>query len=122
MSPTVSSNQTDEPDGSEVLRRHNRSERNVTRGTLLALAEDENVTKALRLREDAFNEDVLPARAELKAPQDFYAAIEAERVMRSQQQPSPEQIACHKGQCPFLIWQLEGQVDWRTAACKPRHG
>ena len=103
MSPTVSSNQTDESNGSEVMHRRNRSERNVARGTLLALAEDENLTKALRLREDAFNEDVLPAGAELKAPQDFYRVIDAARVANSRNQASPAQTVDHKGQYPSLI-------------------
>jgi hypothetical protein len=102
MSPSASSNQRNDSNRSEVLHERDRSLRNVARnGTLLDIAEDEHLTRALRLREDAFNEDVLPAGAELKAPQDFYVAMEAERAMRSQKQPSPKQIAGDKGTMIF---------------------
>jgi hypothetical protein len=42
----------------------------------LDLVEDENITGALRRREGAFNEDVLPPDAELKAPREFYGETE----------------------------------------------
>jgi hypothetical protein len=44
-------------------------------GTPLDLAADEHLAGALRRREDAFNEDVLPPDVRLEAPLDFYAAI-----------------------------------------------
>ncbi|OKO91315.1 hypothetical protein AC629_02840 [Bradyrhizobium sp. NAS80.1] len=89
MSPSSSSNQLDETNGSQVLQRRDRSKPNVARnGTLLDVTEDEHLTKALRLREAAFSDDVLPAGAKVKAPLDFYAATEAERVARSRKQAS----------------------------------
>jgi len=102
MSPSASSNLLSDTNRNEVLHERDRSTRHVARsGTLLDIAEDEHLARALRLRENAFNEDVLPAGAELKAPQDFYATMEAERAMRSQKQPSPKQIASHNGAVLF---------------------
>ncbi|OKO83698.1 hypothetical protein [Bradyrhizobium sp. AS23.2] len=102
MSPSSSSNQLNETNGKQVLHRRDHSKLNVARNsTLLDVAEDENLTKALRLREAAFNEDVLPAGTELKAPLEFYAAIEAERAARSRKQASSKQIAGRKGSMFF---------------------
>lgn len=47
------------------------------------LAGNENVANALRRREDAFNEDILPSDVELRAPRDFYAAIRIGCRLRS---------------------------------------
>ncbi len=44
-------------------------------GFPLNLAADANLSKPLRGCEDAFNEDVLPSDAVLKAPREFYAAL-----------------------------------------------
>jgi hypothetical protein len=85
MSRSARSNQPNESNGSQVLDRRDRPKL-ARNGTPLNLAEDENLTEALRLREDAFHEDVLPAGAELKAPSDFYEAIDVARVMGSRKQ------------------------------------
>jgi hypothetical protein len=82
MSRSARSNQPNESNGSQVRDRP----KLARNGTPLNLAEDENLTEALRLREDAFHEDVLPAGAELKAPSDFYEAIDVARVMGSRKQ------------------------------------
>jgi hypothetical protein len=70
-------------------------------GSLLDLTEDEELAKALRVREEVFNEDALPAGTELEAPQDFYAATKAERAARGRKQASPNLAAHHKGSIFF---------------------
>ncbi|RXT36418.1 hypothetical protein [Bradyrhizobium betae] len=69
MFPSASSNPLNYSDRSEVFHERDRSTRNVARnGTLLDIAEDEHPTTALRLREDAFNEDVLQQSRGVRRP------------------------------------------------------
>ncbi|WP_315784197.1 hypothetical protein [Bradyrhizobium sp. SZCCHNPS1003] len=66
-----------------------RSPRDAARsGFPLNLAADANLSNALRGCEDAFNEDVLPSDAELKAPREFYTAIVSARPSCAWEQES----------------------------------
>jgi hypothetical protein len=65
-------------------------------GTPLDLAGDENLVDALRRCEHAFNEDVLPPRARLEEPREFYAATNMGCLPRSR-----EQAPCKQSLPPY---------------------
>ena len=80
-----------QPAGRPLARARSLSARRARDGTPLDLAGDENLVDALRRCEHAFNEDVLPPRARLEEPREFYAAANMGCLPRSREQAPRKQ-------------------------------
>jgi hypothetical protein len=86
----------EESSGQPVIRfgeRDNALLEGTRNGTPLDLAGTENLTDALRWCEHAFNEDVLPPRARVEEPREFYAAANMGCLPRSREQAPRKQVA-----------------------------